>query len=132
MRKVDTVVLLICHSLDIFQMVLLFLQKLIEFLIHTLRFIHIFFVSKVEELGWGNPMGGMFASIRDMATYMSFLFRTNQKAGGNQILDGFTIMEFLQPVMLTHDGTAGFNFFFSFLEFSFFVMIHRIWNTMGV
>lgn len=54
-------------------------------------------------------MGGMFASGKDMATYMSFLFRTNAKSGGNQILDGSSIAEFLKPVILTHDGTAGFG-----------------------
>lgn len=66
----------------------------------------------IQNLGWGNPMGGLFASSRDLAqtvilspiiyyclssicysiSQIALMFRTNQTAdNGQQILDGATI-----------------------------------------
>jgi len=69
-----------------------------------------FVVSPVEQLGWGNPMGGLLASSRDIAKFMSFLFRDNTIAnGGSQILDGSTIREYLSPLINTRDGDTSFG-----------------------
>jgi len=63
----------------------------------------------IENLGWGNPMGGMFSTANDMSNLISLMFRTNALAGGDQIVDGSTINEVLKPVILNNDGYSGFG-----------------------
>jgi len=63
----------------------------------------------IENLGWGNPMGGLFSTASDMSQLISLMFRTNAVAGGSQIVDGSTINEVLKPVILNNDGYSGFG-----------------------
>eukprot|EP01114_Cavostelium_apophysatum_P020226 TRINITY_DN6724_c0_g1_i1.p1 TRINITY_DN6724_c0_g1~~TRINITY_DN6724_c0_g1_i1.p1 ORF type:complete len:512 (-),score=105.75 TRINITY_DN6724_c0_g1_i1:76-1611(-) len=60
--------------------------------------------AEVYPLGWGTPMGGLLTTARDLAKLMSFLFRANETAEGDQVLDSSTINEFLLPVIPMEDG----------------------------
>jgi len=66
--------------------------------------------AQIENLGWGNPMGGLFCSSKDMSKLISLMFRTDKPADdGHQILDGNSISEMLEPTILFNDGTGGFG-----------------------
>eukprot|EP01114_Cavostelium_apophysatum_P008470 TRINITY_DN2098_c0_g1_i1.p1 TRINITY_DN2098_c0_g1~~TRINITY_DN2098_c0_g1_i1.p1 ORF type:complete len:510 (+),score=94.29 TRINITY_DN2098_c0_g1_i1:84-1613(+) len=65
--------------------------------------------AKILDLGWGNPMGGLFSTARDMSKLISFLFRQDETAGGDQILDSNSINEFLKPVIMMNDGYSAFG-----------------------
>jgi len=63
----------------------------------------------ILDLGWGNPMGGLFSTVRDMSKFISFMFRNDIIAGATQVLDGSTINEVLRPIILDTDGYSGFG-----------------------
>jgi len=66
--------------------------------------------AKILNLGWSNPMGGLFSTARDMAKVMSLMFSTDKPVDGKtQILDGNTITEMLEPVIEFNDGVGGFG-----------------------
>jgi len=72
----------------------------------------------IQNLGWGNPMGGLFSTATDMSKFLMQLFRTNATNGPSQLLDGFTINEMLQGLSLLPDGVNayGFPYEFAFLQ----------------
>ncbi len=57
------------------------------------------------SLSWINPCGGMIANANDLAKFMMFMFRNNYTVNNtvNQILDGSTINEILEPQTLLND-----------------------------
>jgi hypothetical protein len=59
--------------------------------------------------GWAAPDGALFSTARDMSRLISLMFRRNQTAGGDQILDGATVAEVLSPVIMDKDGYSGFG-----------------------
>jgi len=80
----------------------------------------------VDLLGWGNPMGGLFSSARDMSEFLSLLFRNNAPANqGSQILDGFTINEMLTGVSFLNDGRTGFGLPYEL----FYDNISKFWTS---
>ncbi|KAM9968176.1 hypothetical protein ACTFIW_002612 [Dictyostelium discoideum] len=56
-------------------------------------------ISPVEELGWGNPMGNLYSTARDMCNYMMFWLNENP-----EILDSTTLNEAMSPISLVNDG----------------------------
>eukprot|EP01102_Stenamoeba_stenopodia_P003345 TRINITY_DN1329_c0_g1_i2.p1 TRINITY_DN1329_c0_g1~~TRINITY_DN1329_c0_g1_i2.p1 ORF type:complete len:415 (+),score=57.04 TRINITY_DN1329_c0_g1_i2:106-1350(+) len=63
--------------------------------------------------GWGNPMGGLYSTARDMSTYMSFLFRNNgtgSMPSDGVLIDGVSMREFMTPAMNLPDGNAAFGY----------------------
>jgi CubicO group peptidase (beta-lactamase class C family) len=66
-------------------------------------------------LGWGNPMGGMYSTPRDMAKFMSFLFSGGRGPEGEHVLDSSSVAEVLTPIIVTPDGIDGFGFPWEFL-----------------
>jgi len=65
--------------------------------------------ASILDLGWGNPMGGLFSTVRDMSKFISFMFRNNITASVTQLLDGSTINEVLKPIILDNDYYSGFG-----------------------
>jgi len=74
----------------------------------------------IEDLGWGNPMGGLFSTAYDISKLIALMFRTNEIPGGAQIVDGSTINEMLTPLLLNNDGYSGFGFPWEFNYFDSF------------
>jgi len=66
--------------------------------------------AQISEMGWTAPMGAQFSSSRDLAKFISFMFRNTKPADNKeQILDGATINEWLGHVMSFADGIGGFG-----------------------
>ncbi|EGG18547.1 beta-lactamase family protein [Cavenderia fasciculata] len=55
-------------------------------------------------LGWGTPMGGLFATARDMARYASF-WLSNE----SPVLDSSTVKEALSAIYLVNDGQSAYG-----------------------
>jgi CubicO group peptidase (beta-lactamase class C family) len=63
------------------------------------------------DCGWGNPMGGLYTTARDMSRYISFLFRDNVTGIPDQpgvLIDGVSVRQFFTPAMSLPDGRAAF------------------------
>jgi CubicO group peptidase (beta-lactamase class C family) len=58
----------------------------------------------VVRLGWEEPCGGLLTSANGMATYLSYLFRTDQPTADGQVIDGTTVSESLSAQTLLRDG----------------------------
>ncbi|KAK5583809.1 hypothetical protein RB653_005411 [Dictyostelium firmibasis] len=57
-------------------------------------------IAPVEELGWGNPMGNLYSTARDMSNYMMFWLNNEN----SNILDSTTVNEAMSPISLVNDG----------------------------
>eukprot|EP00698_Gefionella_okellyi_P022746 TRINITY_DN7585_c0_g1_i1.p1 TRINITY_DN7585_c0_g1~~TRINITY_DN7585_c0_g1_i1.p1 ORF type:complete len:542 (-),score=92.46 TRINITY_DN7585_c0_g1_i1:43-1668(-) len=63
------------------------------------------------DLGWTSPAGQMYSNVNDLAALAQLMFRdeTPYKPSTNQILDGQTLREMIEPVYITSDdGATGF------------------------
>eukprot|EP01045_Picozoa_sp_COSAG04_P016725 COSAG04_NODE_1422_length_6834_cov_13.536154_3_plen_378_part_00 len=56
--------------------------------------------------GWGAPCGDLLASSADMAKWLMLFARRREPRSSDQIVDGSTLTEMLQPVVMLRDGSS--------------------------
>ncbi|KYQ91917.1 beta-lactamase family protein [Tieghemostelium lacteum] len=60
--------------------------------------------AEILGLGWGTPMGGLYATARDMSKFMMFWLN-----GNDDVLDSSTVKEALSPIALITDGVHAYG-----------------------